>query len=274
LEDINVKPFAVAIMLASFFFLICGFAAPAFGGNGLRVFRVEVGSVDEKVSETGNDFYINGGKADGLREGMIIDVFRPKTVSDHNEGEEYNIRIFIGQLRIIKLFDNMAIARIHSIDSSENSPIVTYRTVMVGDYAVPSKRKDMSVEQNGVGLRNNNEQSIMLPTSVLFEFDKWHITNQGVKALSSVQDKFTRLPHHKVIIAGYTCDLGTSKYNWDLSMRRAQSVAHYLIQNGIRRSQVDVEYYGESFPRVPNDTEENRAKNRRVEIRIEPSAKG
>ncbi len=268
------KLLADALTLASFFFLISGFSAPAFGGNGLRVFRVEVGSIDEKVSETGNDFYINGGKADGLRQGMIIDVFRPKTVSDHNEGKQYNIRIFVGQLRIIRLFDNMAIARIHSINSSLNSPIVTYRTVMVGDYAVPSKRKNMSVKQKGAGLQNNNEPSIMLPTSVLFEFDKWHITKQGVEALSSVQGMFTRLPHHKIIIAGYTCDLGTSKYNWDLSMRRAQSVAHYLIQNGIRRSQVNVEYYGEGFPLVPNDTEENRAKNRRVEIRIAPSGKG
>ncbi len=268
------KLLADALTLASFFFLISGFSAPAFGGNGLRVFRVEVGSIDEKVSETGNDFYINGGKADGLRQGMIIDVFRPKTVSDHNEGKQYNIRIFVGQLRIIRLFDNMAIARIHSINSSLNSPIVTYRTVMVGDYAVPSKRKNMSVKQKGAGLQNNNEPSIMLPTSVLFEFDKWHITKQGLEALSSVQGMFTRLPHHKIIIAGYTCDLGTSKYNWDLSMRRAQSVAHYLIQNGIRRSQVNIEYYGEGFPLVPNDTEENRAKNRRVEIRIAPSGKG
>ena len=265
------KLVAHAVRLASFFFLICGFSAPAFGGNGLKVFRVEIGPIDEKVSETGKDFYINGGKADGLRQAMILDVFRPKTVSDHNEGREYNIRIFVGQLRIIRLFDNMAIARIHSIDSSLNSPILTYRTVMVGDYAVPSKRKNISVKQKSVGPRNNNEPSIILPSSVLFEFDKWHITKQGVEALSTVQGMFAKLPHHNIIIAGHTCNLGIGSYNWDLSMKRAQRVARYLVQWGIPTRQIRVEYYGESFPLVPNNTEENRRKNRRVEIRFIPA---
>jgi outer membrane protein OmpA-like peptidoglycan-associated protein len=265
------KLVANALTLASFFFLICGFSAPAFGGNGFRVFRVKIGPIEKKVSETGKDFYINGGKAHGLRQAMILDVFRPKTVSDHDDGREYNIRIFVGQLRIITLFDNMAIARIHSIDSSLNNPILTYRTVMVGDYAAPSKRENISVKEKSAGLRNNNEPSIMLPSSVLFEFDKCQITKRGAEALSTVRGMFAKLPHHNIIIAGHTCNLGIGSYNWDLSMKRAQNVARYLVQSGIPRRQIRVEYYGENFPLVPNNTEENRRKNRRVEIRFIPA---
>ena len=69
------KRVANAVTLASFFFLICGFAASAFGGHGLRVFRVEIGPIDQKVSKTSKDFYINGGKADGLRQAMILMLY-------------------------------------------------------------------------------------------------------------------------------------------------------------------------------------------------------
>ena len=111
----------------------------------------------------------------------------------------------------------------------------------------------------------------MLPSSVLFEFDKWRITKQGVEALSTVQDMCAKLPRHNIIIAGHTCNLGIGSYNWDLSMKRAQRVARYLVQSGIPGRQILVEYYGENFPLAPNNTEENRRKNRRVEIRFIPA---
>ncbi|MEZ5510810.1 MAG: OmpA family protein [Gammaproteobacteria bacterium] len=75
-------------------------------------------------------------------------------------------------------------------------------------------------------------------------------------------------------VEGHTDDvpISTARFrsNWELSSARAVSVAHELMQNGeIDPSKFVVKGFGEVKPMVPNDTEDNRARNRRVEIVIE-----
>jgi OOP family OmpA-OmpF porin len=69
-------------------------------------------------------------------------------------------------------------------------------------------------------------------------------------------------------VAGHTDSIGTEEYNQDLSVRRAESVADYLVQNGVSRDRLRVVGYGETRPKVPNDTPENRQQNRRVVLSI------
>ena len=54
----------------------------------------------------------------------------------------------------------------------------------------------------------------------------------------------------------------------DLARRRAESVSNYLMSQGIERSRLEVLPLGESVPIVTNDTQEGRAMNRRVEIKL------
>jgi outer membrane protein OmpA-like peptidoglycan-associated protein len=67
-------------------------------------------------------------------------------------------------------------------------------------------------------------------------------------------------------IVGHTCDIGTEEYNQGLSERRARSVVDYLTARGVESGQIDWRGEGETEPRFPNDSEENRSRNRRVEI--------
>ncbi len=265
------KPAANVFGFALFFLAMTGFPEVAMGKTEFRVFRVEVDMEDEKTGVASKDIYISGGKADGVRESMVLNVFRPKTVHDYQGRTEHQIRILVGQLKVIRALENVAIARIRSIDSSTSRPILTYRTVMVGDIAVPGKKRKMAFKKRSGTPKASNKLSTILPSSVLFGFGKWQLNERGVEALSRVQARFDSLSDHDLSVVGHTCDLGPSEYNRDLSMRRAQSVADHLIENGISRNQVHVAYYGESSPMVPNETEEERRKNRRVEIRFEPS---
>ena len=73
-------------------------------------------------------------------------------------------------------------------------------------------------------------------------------------------------PQIKVEIQGHTDDIGTAEYNQMLSEKRAQSVMAYLVENGIDPARLTAKGYGEERPRFPNDSEENRARNRRVEM--------
>jgi OOP family OmpA-OmpF porin len=78
-----------------------------------------------------------------------------------------------------------------------------------------------------------------------------------------------------ISIAGHTDTTGSPEGNLDLSNRRATSVADYLIAIGVDSSRITARGYGETRPIVPNDTPENRAKNRRIAIQFDapPEAK-
>ncbi|OON59237.1 hypothetical protein B0920_22830 [Massilia sp. KIM] len=70
----------------------------------------------------------------------------------------------------------------------------------------------------------------------------------------------------KLLLVGHTDDTGSSKLNAELSERRARAVADYLQRRGIPREQVFYQGAGEVYPVADNNTEDGRAKNRRVEI--------
>lgn len=75
-------------------------------------------------------------------------------------------------------------------------------------------------------------------------------------------------PQLKIELAAHTDNVGNARYNLLLSDRRAQSVVDYLIENGVPMSSLVPKGYGLTKPLVPNTSEANRAKNRRVEFVI------
>jgi outer membrane protein OmpA-like peptidoglycan-associated protein len=72
----------------------------------------------------------------------------------------------------------------------------------------------------------------------------------------------------KVEISAHTDDIGSDAYNIKLSFKRAQTVVDYLVNQKVAASSLVTKGYGESMPLVPNTSDENRAKNRRVELKI------
>jgi outer membrane protein OmpA-like peptidoglycan-associated protein len=75
-------------------------------------------------------------------------------------------------------------------------------------------------------------------------------------------------PTMKIDIEGYTDAEGTPERNQGLSERRAQSVLDYLVSAGVAAGRLQAIGYGEQRPVAPNDTPENRARNRRIEFSV------
>jgi OOP family OmpA-OmpF porin len=73
----------------------------------------------------------------------------------------------------------------------------------------------------------------------------------------------------KVTLSGYTDWTGTKAYNLKLSDRRVAAVKSYVVKKGIDPSRISGRGYGESNPIASNRTKEGRAKNRRVEIKVQ-----
>jgi outer membrane protein OmpA-like peptidoglycan-associated protein len=76
------------------------------------------------------------------------------------------------------------------------------------------------------------------------------------------------LKGYTVAVYGYTDDIGTQTYNLQLSQRRAEAVRDFLGQAGISPTIMSAKGFGKSDPRVPGDSDQARAANRRVEIGI------
>lgn len=103
---------------------------------------------------------------------------------------------------------------------------------------------------------------------VLFDFDKSNIKPEGAAILDRLVAFMNENKDKKVSLAGYTDNIGTEAYNMALSDRRWHSVRDYLTKKGVDASRISGQGFGESKPIASNSTREGRAKNRRVEIKV------
>ena len=104
--------------------------------------------------------------------------------------------------------------------------------------------------------------------SIRFDFDKANIKPEYRDILNRIAGIMMTLKGYTVAVYGYTDDIGTQAYNLQLSQRRAEAVRDFLVQAGISATVLSTKGFGKSDPRVPGDSEEARAANRRVEIAI------
>lgn len=112
------------------------------------------------------------------------------------------------------------------------------------------------------------EQTVIVLNNVAFEFDSSKLTHEARLVLDNVVAGLSAQPSVSVEIAGHTDSLGTQAYNLQLSQARAASVRNFLVSRGIDGSRLRSEGYGEFNPIDDNNTEEGRARNRRVEFKI------
>lgn len=105
--------------------------------------------------------------------------------------------------------------------------------------------------------------------NIFFDFDKSELKTASYPELNRVLDYLKRGTIEKILISGHTDSVGDENYNMRLSGRRAKAVMDYFRQNGISEDRLAYKAFGESQPKVPNDTPENRQKNRRVEFQIQ-----
>jgi outer membrane protein OmpA-like peptidoglycan-associated protein len=104
--------------------------------------------------------------------------------------------------------------------------------------------------------------------NVFFDFDKNELKQESFVELDKLADLLKKNPTVKIEISGHTDNKGDKKYNLTLSQKRAESVVNYLVQKGIAAARLVAKGYGDTMPIAPNDTEENKAKNRRTEVKV------
>jgi outer membrane protein OmpA-like peptidoglycan-associated protein len=126
---------------------------------------------------------------------------------------------------------------------------------------------DAEVKRVGEGI------VIEFKENVLFGYDQSDLSAQAKTNLVKLANVLQKYPDTNIEVLGHTDDKGTDTYNQGLSERRATSAAAYLRNQGIADSRISTRGLGESDPKVSNDTDANRADNRRVEFVITANQK-
>ncbi len=121
---------------------------------------------------------------------------------------------------------------------------------------------DVVVDRVGEGIQ------VTLPSGILFATNSAELAPSSKDALDKLATSLAQYPNTDITLFGYTDSRGADEYNHRLSEQRAESTAMYLANRGVDRTRLKVTGMGESNPVAPNDTPDNLARNRRVELAI------
>ena len=126
---------------------------------------------------------------------------------------------------------------------------------------------DQRVAGVSITSKSTATQAVLANAVVYFDYDQSNLTAKSIQALKGVSDLMKRNQKITISIEGHADERGTREYNLALGQRRAESVASYLIANGVSRNRLITKSYGEERPLSLGSNDTAWSKNRRVEIK-------
>ncbi len=153
--------------------------------------------------------------------------------------------------------------------SSENTGATA--TPEAKSKTVASKAMDQQAQAlASVGETTQTSEGIKvnLKGDLSFAKGKADLNPAAVESLAKIADQLNQYPDETVTVTGYTDNSGSKEGNLSLSKRRAQAVKTQLVKDGVSADRITARGMGDQDPVAPNDTPENRAKNRRTELLI------
>ncbi|CCH02271.1 OmpA/MotB domain protein [Fibrella aestuarina BUZ 2] len=216
------------------------------------------------------------GQAIKLSDKPTKTVFAIKAIDDKTEADipaHFIIKTslarkkFEGNSRVGKEFEFIltradtldVIATAKGYQEAEELMVVTCDTCANYGYAIRLEKAD-SVFRN---LQVN--QAIRLD-KVYFDQSSYHMRPESYEQLDKLVRTLQTQPALSIEIAGHTDNVGDRRLNQLLSENRAKVITNYLVRNGIPEKRLRYNGYGDTRPAAPNDVEENKRKNRRVEF--------
>lgn len=126
------------------------------------------------------------------------------------------------------------------------------------------------IDTNQIAVKNDRDEDVtIIPlNNIFFDLNKATLRVESQTEMNHVVTFLREYPKLMIEISGHTDSVGTDAFNKALSQQRADAVREYILKKGIAPSRVRARGYGSSRPLSPNDTEENRQRNRRTDFRI------
>ncbi len=103
-------------------------------------------------------------------------------------------------------------------------------------------------------IKESIEPSIRVEATVYFAFDKFTLSEKAKQVLDGIVEQLKDKNITEILIIGFADPRGTNRYNYKLSMERAQSVASYLVKKGVDMSRIRMASYGEELANMIGKT--------------------
>lgn len=127
------------------------------------------------------------------------------------------------------------------------------------------------LEGSGVSVTREGDNIILnMPGNITFATDSAQLNAEFVDTLESVALVLDEYEKTMIDIVGHTDSRGSEEYNLRLSRERAESVANFLVREGVKPARIVARGAGESQPIASNETPQGRQMNRRVELALVP----
>jgi outer membrane protein OmpA-like peptidoglycan-associated protein len=144
----------------------------------------------------------------------------------------------------------------------------TSETVYASNNTAMDSTKVSDATDFDIKLQPLKDNTKLTLNDIHFLFNKFQLEAESYVELERVISLMKSNPSAKIEIAAHTDDIGSDDFNNNLSEKRAQEIVKYLNSKGISTSRLKAKGYGKTRPLDPANTEEARAKNRRVELKI------
>ncbi|GAA3970239.1 OmpA family protein [Allohahella marinimesophila] len=142
-------------------------------------------------------------------------------------------------------------------------------------YYMDRQESELRRQLEGSGVRverTGNLITLVMPGNITFDTDRDAVKSSFYETLKSVAIVLEEFDETNIMVAGHTDSTGAAEYNQALSQRRAESVGSYLTSQGVAGGRVQTKGYGQRDPIASNDSSSGRAANRRVELKLVPTA--
>jgi len=214
--------------------------------------------------------------SDGLRDGDEINTYRTDPKNADSDGDRLNdgdevLKYKTDPLKTDTDFDGL----------SDYDEVITYKTnPLVADTdggsvtdgkEITNKTNPLDPSDDIIKRQEPKEVSrewTFSTDKLFFALDKYKLSDEGKNTLSEVYDEVSKYESGTSIeINGHADATGSDSYNMKLSEKRANAVKDYFVSRGLDANVFTVKWFGERNPIASNDTPENRASNRRVEVK-------
>jgi len=122
-------------------------------------------------------------------------------------------------------------------------------------------------------VKSDNGLQVFLKNDILFAVGSSELSADSLQTLTDLNRVLKKYPKNRIVVQGYTDSTGSDAVNQKLSTARAKAVYDFLLGSGLKTLSISYVGYGPANPVASNDTEEGRAKNRRVVLSITANEK-
>lgn len=208
-----------------------------------------------------------------LSEDILIQHRKTKmvfNVSDKDNGKNLKVKVKLTNKTTgeeIVLDENMQQDGKYTVHLREGDEYTVEVNNLEG-YAFSRSSMNASDENVSIPIARLKEGSFIEVHDIYFDFNSYKLSGDSYKELDKLATWMKTNKKVMVRIEAHTDDVGSEEFNLNLSDKRAKEIVKYLTKKGIPAARMQSKGLGKSKPRVEGETEEARAKNRRVELNV------